>query len=140
MSFILNPEIYWVFSSEVDRPDGSKAFPFTEWRMHPDNRPHVAFRKVRPHLDEDPRTEWILFEVSKPVLFTDDAAKGAGKPTIAPKGLNTEEEDVIQSPDVDAPSSFEVVDKLETFLKAAGTAGMFFLAWVIYDSFIKPRR
>lgn len=135
--FILEPGIYWVDSTEVVQPDGSREFPVTVWRM--ENREHVKFRRVTPHLDERPPREWLLMEVTAPVLWTLEAAKGGGKPTPAPRGLDTVEEDTFSAPDVDAPSSFEIMDKIETALKAAGTAGMFFLAWVLYDTFVKRR-
>jgi hypothetical protein len=101
--------VYWldvIYEEALQTPGVRKDAHFALWLQTMQGLGWVKVLRVVQHegviLSDDPPRDWILFEVLSPAPRWTPAT-GLGLPTVAPQGIQTTEEDTIQSP---APEGF----------------------------------
>jgi hypothetical protein len=96
---VLAPGFYWVdaFADADDR------FAVDDWLAS--SRGVVKLRSTVPHFDASPRRQWMLFEALFPAPWPD--VKNTSRPTPAPRGAATTEDDTVQRPDLSPGTGLE---------------------------------
>lgn len=126
----LGPGIYWLDVINKDTPDGSDRTEriFARWLKKEQAAKTVRVLRTAHHTESAADRDWVLFEVVPgEAVFFDEV--NLGRPTIAPRGRDTQEEDTRSAPDLTPDLDLSPTGLASLF---AGTTGLALALIAIY--------